>query len=144
MKMTVAYFLNGRPSIQFSILKKSIRPDSPDRDANGPESPLTETSFPGGKSPSVFGFITASVSPVEIAQVVDGIAFQTESGPLFRRQSGQHLVENVVVFLLSQRPDHAGLVQEVAVDLGPIKGTVGDLNFDEMTLFFVQKGISFI
>ena len=78
---------------------------------------------------------------------MDGIAFQAESGPLFRRQSGQHLVENVVVLLLSQRPDHTGLVQEVTVDLGPIKGTVGDLNFDEMSLFFFQthtKGISFI
>ena len=32
------------------------------------------------------------------------------------------------------------------MDLGPVKGTVGDLDFDEMTLFFQMqtKGISFI
>ena len=83
---------------------------------------------------SVLGVIAASIAAVEVAQIVDRVAFEAEPGALFGRQSGQHLVEYVVILLLIQRTYHARLIQKVAVDLGPIQRPIRHLHFDKMTL----------
>ena len=49
-------------------------------------------------------------------------------------ESRQHLVEDVIVFLASQRSHHARLVQEVAVYFCTIEGAICDLNLDEVAL----------
>lgn len=49
-------------------------------------------------------------------------------------ESGQHLVEDVIVSFASWRADHSGLVEEVTVDLCTIQGSVGYLDLDEMSL----------
>jgi len=44
----------------------------------------------------------------------------------------QQLVEDVVVLLLGQRADDAGLVKEVAMDLGAVESSIRDLHLDEL------------
>ena len=45
-----------------------------------------------------------------------------------------YLVEDVVVLLGGDRPDHPALVEEVAVDLCPVESSVAHLNLDEVAL----------
>ena len=95
---------------------------------------ITKTGLPVGEPAGVLGVIAAGIATIEVAQIVDRVAFQAEPSALFSRQSGQHLVEYVVVLLLIQRTYHARLIQKVAVDLGPVQCPVRHLHFDEMTL----------
>lgn len=53
---------------------------------------------------------------------------------LLRRQPRQQLVEDVVVLLVGGGSDDSGLVQEVAVDLGPVERAVRHLHLDEVPL----------
>ena len=45
-----------------------------------------------------------------------------------------YLVEDVVVLLCGKRADDPGLVQEVAVDLGPVERSLAHLHLDEVAL----------
>lgn len=49
-------------------------------------------------------------------------------------ETGEHLVEYVIVLLVGQRVHHARLVQEITMYLGPVQSAVGHLHFDEMAL----------
>lgn len=53
---------------------------------------------------------------------------------LVMRQPSQHLIEYMIVFLVRQRSNDAGLIQKVAVDLCPVQSAVSHLDFDEVTL----------
>ncbi len=45
-----------------------------------------------------------------------------------------YLVEDVIVLLCGKRADDPGLVQEVAVDLGPVQRSLAHLHLDEVAL----------
>lgn len=60
----------------------------------------TETGFPVGESAGILRLVASRVTAIEVAQVVDRIAFEREAGSLLCRQSGQHLVEDVIIFLM--------------------------------------------
>lgn len=57
------------------------------------------------------------------------------------REPCQHLVENVVILLILDLPHHPGLVEEVAMDLGPVQGTIGHLHLDEVALAIAKRAI---
>lgn len=53
---------------------------------------------------------------------------------LILTKTGQHLVENIVILFIHGSFNYPGLIEEVAMHLGPIYGTFRDLNFDEVSL----------
>jgi hypothetical protein len=61
---------------------------------------ITKTGFPVGESSGILCLVASRVTAIEVAQVVDRIAFEREAGSLLGRQSGQHLVEYVIILLL--------------------------------------------
>ena len=91
-----------------------------------------QVGLPFGKALSVGGLVLPRVTHVKVQKVANGEPFQTQLRPLFLCQSGQHLIENVVVFLHGKRADDAALVQEVAVDLSPVESAVRHLDLDEV------------
>ena len=102
---------------------------------------ITETGLPVGEPAGVLGVVAAGVAAVEVAQIVDRVAFEAETGAFLLRETGQHLIENVVVFLVIERAHHPRLIQEVAVDLGPVQRPVRHLHFDEMSLSSIISSI---
>ena len=94
----------------------------------------TETCLPGGEASRVFRLVTARVATVQVAQVIHRITLEAETGPFFSRKTGQHLVEDVVILLVRQRPNNSRLVEEIAVDFRAVKCAICHLNLDEMTL----------
>lgn len=91
-----------------------------------------EAGLPGLKTRRILLLVLANV-PAKVTQVHRRVAFQVKLHPLVPVETRQHLVEDVVVLLLGQWPDDARLVQEIAVDLGPIQSPIGYLHLYELS-----------
>jgi hypothetical protein len=50
------------------------------------------------------------------------------------REPSKHLIENVIVFFIGEWPNNSRLIQEVAVNLGPVERSICHLHLNEVSL----------
>lgn len=76
---------------------------------------------------------------LQIAQLLRRAAVEMKPRALLGGEAGEHLVEDVIVAFARRRPDHAGLIEKVAMNLRAIEGAVGHLHLDEVALRRIEE-----